>query len=121
MKIRLTSLDGVLLIEPNVLRDERGLFLEVYHRKTFRDLGIGDEFVQSNQSRSASGVLRGFHYQDLSAPQAKLVRCTAGRIFDVAVDLRVGSPGFGGLFGSVLTSELLQHVYISGGYRLTFN
>src|SRR5438270_9756670 len=110
MQVRQTSLDGVLLIEPNVLRDERGLFLEVYHRKTFRDLGIADEFVQSNQSRSASGVLRGFHYQDLSVPQAKLVRCTAGRAFDVAVDLRVGSPGFGRWFGTELTAESLRQL-----------
>ena len=118
--MRQTSLDGVLLIEPNVLRDERGLFLEIYNRKTFRDFGIADEFVQSNQSRSASGVLRGFHYQDLSAPQAKLVRCTAGRIFDVAVDLRVGSPGFGQWFGTELTAENLRQLYIPVGFGHAF-
>src|SRR5438270_11390584 len=115
MQVRQTNLDGVLLIEPNVLRDERGLFLEVYHSKTFHGLGIGDDFVQFNQSRSASGVLRGFHYQDLSAPQSKLVRCTTGRIFDVAVDLRVGSPAFGHWFGTELTAENLRQLYIPVG------
>src|ERR1700737_4027737 len=116
MEVRPTNLDGVLLIEPKVHRDERGLFVEVYRRGQFHQLGIRDEFVQANQSRSARGVLRGIHYQDLSAPMAKLVRCTGGRVFDVAVDLRLGSPRFGQWYGIELTADNMRQLYIPVGF-----
>lgn len=111
-----TSLDGVLLIEPRVIRDERGFFLESYHRQTFAGLGIADEFVQDNHSRSIYGVLRGLHYQDMSAPMAKLVRCTIGRIYDVAVDLRFGSPTFGQWHGVELNPINMYQLYVPVGF-----
>jgi dTDP-4-dehydrorhamnose 3,5-epimerase len=78
-----------------VRRDDRGFFLEAYQQRQFAQAGIRDQFVQDNHSRSKQGVLRGLHYQDLSAPMSKLVRCPNGSILDVAVDLRVGSQTFG--------------------------
>ena len=85
-----TSLPGVFIVETTVFGDERGFFLETYRLDEFAALGIPDTFVQDNHSRSRAGVLRGIHYQ--VPPQAKLVRCTAGALLDVAVDLRFGSP-----------------------------
>ena len=79
----------MLLIDPRVFADERGFFLETYNAARFREIGIGDAFVQDNHSRSHRGVLRGLHYQEPNA-QGKLVRCSAGTIYDVAVDIRVG-------------------------------
>ncbi|MDQ6879190.1 MAG: dTDP-4-dehydrorhamnose 3,5-epimerase [Candidatus Dormibacteraeota bacterium] len=111
-----TSLEGILLIQPEVHRDERGFFLEVFQKDRFEKAGIKDEFIQDNHSRSFRGALRGIHYQDMSAPLAKLVRCTAGRIFDVAVDLRVGSPGFGKWVGVELTDENMRQLYIPVGF-----
>src|SRR5512136_1617436 len=90
-----TDLEGLVLIDTDYIRDERGFFLENYHRRRFAEHGLELDFVQDNHSRSSRKVLRGFHYQDMTAPMAKLVRCTAGSILDVAVDLRVGSPTFG--------------------------
>ena len=84
-----TKLDGVVLIEPVVHGDERGFMLESYSRETWRELGVDVEFVQHNHSRSSRGTLRGVHFQT-EPGQAKLIRCSHGRIFDVAVDLRTG-------------------------------
>src|SRR5690349_14095281 len=89
-----TSLAGVYLVQPQVLRDNRGFFVESYHRAKFAEMGITDEFVQDNHSRSARGVLRGLHYQ-VRRPQAKLCRVVEGEVLDVAVDIRDGSPWFG--------------------------
>ena len=82
--MRETPLAGVLCIEPLVHADERGFFLETYNRNRYREAGVDLEFVQDNHSRSGKGVLRGFHYQDLSAPMAKLVRCVSGAVLDAA-------------------------------------
>ena len=87
-------LPGVKLVEPDVYEDHRGFFLETYNRRSMEDLGIGDDFVQDNHSRSGHMVLRGLHYQ-IRKPQAKLVRVTLGRVFDVVVDIRRESPSFG--------------------------
>jgi dTDP-4-dehydrorhamnose 3,5-epimerase len=94
MKISETALPGVLILEPAVFGDDRGWFAETYNAARFRELGLPDTFVQDNHSYSRAGVLRGLHYQ-LHEPQGKLVRCTRGRILDVAVDIRRASPHFG--------------------------
>lgn len=107
MNIRIlkTEIDGVLIIEPEFFQDDRGFFFESYSRRSFEAHGLDLTFVQDNHSRSAQGVLRGFHYQDATAPQRRLVRCTVGEIWDVVVDLRVGSPTLGRWFGVKLTAE----------------
>ena len=95
MKIQTTALPGVLIIEPTVFGDDRGFFYESFNQKRFAELtGITRDFVQDNHSKSAKGVLRGLHYQ-IQQAQGKLVRVTAGEVFDVAVDIRKSSPTFG--------------------------
>lgn len=108
------------MIEAVVHRDDRGFFLESYHKHQLAEAGITDDFVQDNHSRSSRGVLRGIHYQDLSAPMAKLVRCTSGRILDVAVDLRVGSPTFGRWLGQELSEENMHQLLIPVGFGHAF-
>jgi dTDP-4-dehydrorhamnose 3,5-epimerase len=119
LHIRQTSLPGVLLIEPKVFGDERGFFMETYHLEAFRAAGIGDTFVQDNHSRSARGVLRGLHYQEPNG-QGKLVRCTRGAIFDVAVDIRRGSPTFGRWFGIELSDANKLMLWIPPGFAHGF-
>lgn len=94
MKLHPTTLPPVLILEPKAFGDDRGFFLETFHAAKFRDLGLPHEFVQDNHSYSRRGVIRGLHYQ-LEQPQGKIVRCTRGRILDVAVDIRRSSPTFG--------------------------
>jgi dTDP-4-dehydrorhamnose 3,5-epimerase len=113
------GLPGVLLIEPDVYRDPRGFFLETYHADKFRAIGITVAFVQDNHSQSSLGTLRGLHLQT-ARPQAKLVRVIEGEIFDVAVDVRRGSPTFGKWCGSVLTAERLVECYIPPGFAHGF-
>lgn len=115
-----TPLEGVLLVDTDFFRDERGFFVEAYHRERFRTHGIDAEFVQDNHSGSGRGVLRGLHYQDLTAPMGKLVRCTVGAIFDVAVDLRVGSPTFGRWYGTELTAENMRQLWVPSGFAHGF-
>jgi dTDP-4-dehydrorhamnose 3,5-epimerase len=114
MKIRLisTRIHGVSVIKTDVFRDERGFFIESYHRQRYEEHGIPDEFVQDNHSRSAKNVLRGFHFQDQNAPMGKLVRCTRGAILDVFVDLRVGSPTFGQWDSVRLSEENMLQVFL---------
>jgi dTDP-4-dehydrorhamnose 3,5-epimerase len=119
LNVRETSLPGVLLIEPEVFGDERGFFMETYRVDAFRAAGIPDTFVQDNHSRSAHGVLRGLHYQEPNA-QGKLVRCTRGAIFDVAVDIRRGSPGFGHWFGVELSDANKLMLWIPPGFAHGF-
>lgn len=114
-----TDLGGVVVIEPRVLEDARGVFYERYHRARFRDLGIDVEFVQDNVSRSRPGVLRGLHYQ-VRTPQAKLIRVTAGAVWDVAVDLRQGSPTFGRHAAVELSATNRRMVYIPAGFAHGF-
>ncbi|MEM6794453.1 MAG: dTDP-4-dehydrorhamnose 3,5-epimerase [Acidobacteriota bacterium] len=106
-----TDLPGVLLIEPAVFRDARGFFVETYHRDKYRDGGLDATFVQDNHSRSRRGTLRGLHAQS-RRPQGKLVRCVEGEIFDVAVDMRRGSPTFGRWVGEVLSADNFRQLYI---------
>src|SRR6185437_16294578 len=98
-------LPGVLLLEPKIFGDSRGYFYESYNAQVFHDLGITAPFVQDNVSRSGRGVLRGLHYQLDPHAQGKLVRVMAGEVFDVAVDIRRGSPTFSQWFGAMLTAE----------------
>jgi dTDP-4-dehydrorhamnose 3,5-epimerase len=114
-----TTLPGVILIEPRVFRDDRGFFLETYHREKFQELGIEDEFVQDNHSLSSKNILRGLHAQ-IAKPQGKLVRATEGEIFDVAVDLRRGSPTYLDWFGACLSSDNFHMLWIPPGFAHGF-
>lgn len=119
MKIQRTDLPGVLLVEPRVFGDERGFFFESYHAARYEDAGIPARFVQDNVSRSAGGVLRGIHLQN-PAPQGKLVQVLAGEVFDVAVDLRVGSPHFGRWTGALLSEENHRQLWVPEGFGHAF-
>jgi dTDP-4-dehydrorhamnose 3,5-epimerase len=119
MKIVETELPGVLIIDPKVFGDTRGFFLETYREDLLREAGIDRDFVQDNHSRSSRGVLRGLHYQ-LIKPQGKLVRVARGKVFDVAVDVRLGSPTFGQWFGVTLDDENMRMMFIPPGYAHGF-
>jgi dTDP-4-dehydrorhamnose 3,5-epimerase len=110
-----TELEGVVLLEPQVHGDERGFMVETYRRDAWGELGVEVEFVQHNHSRSAKGTLRGLHFQT-EPGQAKLVRCPRGAIFDVAVDLRRGSPTYGRWEGQVLDDELHRQLFVPVGF-----
>ena len=120
MRFTPTELPEVILVEPDVHRDERGFFLESYRRDKYREGGIAEEFVQDNHSRSARGALRGLHAQLAPLPQAKLVRVVAGEIFDVAVDVRRGSPRFGRWIGVALSEQNFRQLYIPAGFAHGF-
>ena len=115
-----TPLSGVFVVEIKFVRDERGFFIESYHQGNFAKAGLEVTFRQDNHSRSAAKVLRGLHYQDMTAPMGKLVRCTLGAIFDVAVDLRVGSPTFAQWFGIELSEENMKQLYVPEGFAHGF-
>ncbi|HLW04156.1 MAG TPA: dTDP-4-dehydrorhamnose 3,5-epimerase [Azoarcus sp.] len=114
------SIPEVFLIEPEVFGDERGFFFESFNQKAFEDaIGRPVSFVQDNHSRSAKNVLRGLHYQ-IQQPQGKLVRVTAGEIFDVAVDLRKSSPTFGQWAGAILSAENKHQLWVPEGFAHGF-
>ncbi len=115
MKVLETNLAGVILIEPQVFADDRGYFQEIYRPEIYREAGIAGPFVQDNLSYSKAGVLRGLHLQNPRA-QAKLIFVTAGEIFDVAVDLRRGSPTFGQWTAARLSAENRRQFYIPDGF-----
>jgi dTDP-4-dehydrorhamnose 3,5-epimerase len=115
VKVVATPLAGVLLVEPAVHRDERGFFLEVFHAGKLAAQGLDVAFVQDNHSASRGGTLRGLHLQRVE-PQGKLVRCVEGAIWDVAVDLRRGSPAFGRSFGCTLDAESMLQLWIPPGF-----
>ena len=114
-----TALPGVILIEPDVYRDPRGFFLESYHQGKYSEAGIPGPFVQDNHSHSGQGTLRGLHAQR-KRPQGKLVRAVRGEMFDVAVDLRRGSPSFGKWVGFALSGENFHQLYIPPGFAHGF-
>lgn len=116
---RRTKLAGVIVVEPKVYGDARGFFMETYKRDDFVKGGITALFVQDNQSHSVKGVIRGLHFQK-RFPQAKLIRVLAGRIFDVAVDLRPESPTYGQWDGVVLSAENRRQVFIPRGFAHGF-
>lgn len=119
MQITPTELSGVYLIEPRLFEDERGYFLETFHRQKFAEAGIDVEFVQDNFSHSRRGVLRGLHYQ-VEHAQGKLVRVTRGEIYDVAVDLRRSSPTFGRWTAALLSETNHRQLYIAPGFAHGF-
>jgi dTDP-4-dehydrorhamnose 3,5-epimerase len=119
MNILPAELPDVYLIDPCVVGDERGFFMETWNEARFREQGLDWHFVQDNQSRSARGVLRGLHYQ-LGRPQGKLVRVVSGRVFDVAVDLRRSSPTFGDWVGVELSAMNKRMLWIPPGFAHGF-
>ncbi|HEX7985227.1 MAG TPA: dTDP-4-dehydrorhamnose 3,5-epimerase [Duganella sp.] len=120
MKVVTTPLEGLLVLEPRVFGDERGFFYESYNARQFAEAtGVTAGFVQDNHSRSRRGVLRGLHYQ-IQQPQGKLVRVTAGAVFDVAVDIRKASPTFGQWYGVELSAENMRQMWIPAGFAHGF-
>jgi dTDP-4-dehydrorhamnose 3,5-epimerase len=119
VRILPTELPGVLLVEPTVHRDDRGFFLETWHAQKYAAEGLDARFVQDNHSRSTRGTLRGLHAQ-LARPQGKLVRASQGEIYDVAVDIRVGSPHFGRSVGFVLSADNFRQLWIPEGFAHGF-
>ena len=115
MKITTTALPGVLIIEPKTFGDARGFFLETFQSERYASAGITQSFVQDNHSGSGQGILRGLHYQ-LHNTQGKLVRAAVGEVFDVAVDIRQGSPTFGKWVGAVLTAENRHQLWVPPGF-----
>ena len=115
MDIIQTSLPGVLVLKPTIHEDARGFFMETYRAEALAKAGIRDSFVQDNHARSTRGTLRGLHYQ-LQHEQAKLCRVVSGEVFDVAVDIRHGSPTFGQWYGVVLSDENKLQMYIPAGF-----
>lgn len=119
LKLINTSIPDVILIEPNVYNDSRGFFLETFHHRKYADVGIDQLFVQDNYSHSKQGIIRGLHYQ-LIHPQGKLIFVMKGEIFDVAVDIRQGSPSFGQWFGTSLSAENKRQMYVPQGFAHGF-
>lgn len=114
-----TAIPGVAIVRPEVFDDGRGYFFESYHEQKFLDIGIATRFVQDNRSRSRQGVLRGLHFQ-LKYPQAKLCSVLWGEVFDVVVDIRVGSPYFGRWVGTILSEENKHQIYVPEGFAHGF-
>jgi dTDP-4-dehydrorhamnose 3,5-epimerase len=119
VKIIATPLDGCVVIEPAVHGDARGFFYESFNEKTFAEAGLDLRFVQTNVSRSARGVLRGLHYQ-WPNPQGKLVSVVEGEVYDVAVDIREGSPTFAQWTAAILSAENKRHFWVSEGFAHGF-
>lgn len=121
MKTIPTALSGVMLLEPKAFGDDRGFFMETFNARTFQELTRCDKpFVQDNHSRSVRGVLRGLHYQLGAHPQDKLVRAVSGEIFDVAVDIRRGSPTYGQWVGEILSAENKRQLWVPVGFAHGF-
>ena len=121
MEVIKTPLDGVLIIKPDVHGDHRGYFMETYQKEKYAAFGITNDFVQDNMSFSAhKGTLRGLHYQNNPFAQAKLVSCTRGKVIDVAVDIRKGSPNYGKWTSVELSAENFLQFYIPQGFAHGF-
>ena len=120
MKIIPTDIPEILLIEPRVFKDPRGFFLETFNANRYSEFGTAKTFVQDNHSQSTKGILRGLHYQ-LKSPQAKLLYVVSGAIFDVAVDIRKGSPTFGKWVGAILSAENKYQLYVPEGFAHGFS
>jgi dTDP-4-dehydrorhamnose 3,5-epimerase len=119
VRVETTPLPGVLVVRPDVYRDPRGFFLETYHARRYAERGIAATFVQDNHSNSTLGTLRGLHAQR-TRPQGKLVRAVAGEMFDVAVDIRRGSPTFAQWFGIRLSGDNFVQLYVPPGFAHGF-
>lgn len=121
MKIIETDMEGLFILEPKVFEDSRGYFLESYRRSRLEEAGIQYDFIQDNQSHSSFGVIRGLHYQKIPHAQVKLIRVTEGTVFDVAVDIRPGSPTFGKWYGLEISAENHLQLLIPGGFAHGFS
>ncbi len=120
MEIIKTEIEGVVIIEPRIFKDERGYFYESFSQREFEEKVCRTTFVQDNQSKSSYGVLRGLHFQKASHSQSKLVRCIKGAVLDVAVDIRKGSPTFGKYVAVELTEENHRQLFIPRGFAHGF-
>lgn len=121
MKIIKTKIPGLLIIEPRVFEDRRGYFFESYNKMVFEQANLNFDFVQDNQSKSGYGVIRGLHYQIEPYAQTKLVRVLSGKIYDVSVDIRRGSPTFGEWIGVELSDENKRQVLVPKGFAHGFS
>ena len=121
MKVEKCDLEGLYVFTPSIFSDERGHFYESFNMKVFENLNIETSFVQDNESFSRKNTIRGLHFQKGSSAQAKLVRCSKGEVYDVAVDLRVGSPTFGRWYGVVLSEENKKQLFIPRGFAHGFS
>lgn len=120
MKVTKTDIEGVLIIEPRLFNDARGYFFESYNRKNYEEAGITADFVQDNESCTTRGVMRGLHFQRPPYAQAKLVRCVKGKVLDVAVDIRKGSPTYGQHVAVELSEENHRQFFIPRGFAHGF-
>ena len=121
MKIIKTPLPGLVIIEPRVFEDDRGYFFESYQQERYFEAGMSEPFIQDNESKSVRGVVRGLHYQLGNNSQAKLVRVVQGKVYDVAVDLRKGSPTFGQWFGLELDENNKKQLFVPRGFAHGFS
>ncbi len=119
MKVLHSNIPDIIIIEPQCFGDERGFFLESFHEQHYAEIGIANNFKQDNLSRSSHGILRGLHYQ-VEQPQGKLIFVARGEIFDVAVDIRQGSPSFGQYTSTILNDENHRQIYIPPGFAHGF-
>ena len=119
MKVTALAIPEVLVIEPTVHRDARGFFMEYFQKQRYAEAGMALPFVQDNHSRSSKNILRGLHHQT-AHPQGKLVRCTEGEIYDVAVDIRRGSPSFGQWVSVTLTADNFKQIYVPPNFAHGF-
>lgn len=120
MKVTEQEIPGVFVIEPSIFKDDRGYFFESFNDKQFRELVCNTTFVQDNESKSKAGVIRGLHWQKPPFAQSKLVRVVKGAVYDVAVDIRVGSPTFGKYVGVFLTEDDHKQFFIPRGFAHGF-
>lgn len=121
MKVTKTEIKGLLVIQPDVFKDDRGFFFESYSKQRYKDFGIPEEFVQDNFSSSKKGTIRGLHYQVGEKAQGKLCQVIEGEVLDVAVDIRFGSPTFGKHFALILNSEKKNQLWIPKGFAHGFS
>ncbi len=121
MKLIETGISGLVVLQPNVWKDDRGYFFESYNAQTFSSLGLDLNFKQDNQSFSQKGILRGLHYQKGAFAQGKLVRVIQGSVYDVAVDLRKESPTYGKHFGIMLSESNFTMMYVPPGFAHGFS
>ena len=121
MKVTKTEIPGLLVIQPDVFIDSRGFFFESYNKKRYEEIGISDEFVQDNISKSKKGTVRGLHYQVGEYAQGKLCQVIEGEVLDVAVDIRFNSPTFGKYFSLILNSETKLQLWIPTGFAHGFS
>ena len=120
MEVIQTAIEGVVILEPRIFKDNRGYFFESFSQKEFNEKVMPIRFVQDNESMSSYGVMRGLHYQKMPYTQSKLVRCTKGAVLDVAVDIRKGSPTFGQHVAVELTEENHRQLFIPRGFAHGF-